>query len=105
MQSMSDERGAAVYEFLSGYQQQLCAVLAELEGADSFVRDPWTREGAANALAGRGLTAILEGGRLIERGGVALSGVTGSKLPPAATARNPQLAGRSFRAMGVSVVV
>ncbi len=46
-----------------------------------------------------------EGGDVFERAGAALSDVRGSKLPPSATARNPQLAGRSFRAMGVSVVM
>ena len=101
---MSDERSAAVYEFLRSFQQELCAALAELDGAP-FLRDAWTREAGAQGLGGRGVTAVLEGGRLIERGGVALSDVSGSTLPPAATARNPQLAGRSFRAMGVSVVI
>jgi coproporphyrinogen III oxidase len=48
---------------------------------------------------------VLEGGTLFERAGVALSDVTGSQLPPSATARNPGLAGRSYRAVGVSVVV
>jgi len=102
---MGDERGAAVYEFLCSFQQELCDALAELDGGGPFELDAWTREGSAQGLGGRGLTAILEGGRVIERGGVALSDVSGTKLPPAATARNPQLAGRSFRAMGVSVVM
>jgi coproporphyrinogen III oxidase len=102
---MSDKRGDTVYEFLLGYQQQLCNVLTEFDQTHSFQRDPWTREGGAEALGGRGITAILEGGQVIERGGIALSDVSGSKLPPAATARNPQLAGRNFRAMGVSVVM
>jgi len=102
---MSDERSAAVYEFLRSFQQELCEAIAELDGGGPFLRDPWTREDGAQGLGGRGLTAILEGGRIIERGGVALSDVSGNKLPPAATARNPQLAGRSFRAMGVSVVM
>jgi coproporphyrinogen III oxidase len=102
---MSDERSAAVHEFLRSFQQQLCEALSELDGAAPFLRDAWTRESGAQDLGGRGITAILEGGRIIERGGVAFSDVTGTRLPPAATARNPQLAGRSFRAMGVSVVV
>lgn len=102
---MSDERSAAVYEFLLGYQQQLCDALAGIDGTRPFERDPWTRDGGEQGLGGRGITAILEEGAIIERGGVALSDVTGSKLPPAATVRNPQLAGRSFRAMGVSVVI
>jgi coproporphyrinogen III oxidase len=51
------------------------------------------------------VTAVQEGGPVMERAGVALSDVRGSQLPPSATARNPQLAGRAFRAMGVSVVM
>jgi coproporphyrinogen III oxidase len=102
---MSDVRGEAVYQFLLGYQRELCDALARFDTEHPFVLDPWTRTGSGEALGGRGITAILEGGQIIERGGVALSDVTGSNLPPAATARNPRLAGRNFRAMGVSVVL
>ena len=63
------------------------------------------RAWAAAGVSGRGITAVLEGGDVFERAGVAISDVERQRLPPAATARNPHLAGRSYRAMGVSVVM
>jgi len=79
--------------------------LAAADGVREFQRDPWSRAAGGEALAGEGVTAVLEEGAVFERGGVALSDVRGSKLPPAASSRNPQLAGRAYRAMGVSVVM
>jgi coproporphyrinogen III oxidase len=91
---------------LQSVQTQLCAALESADSSKAFLRDAWERgPGDTSGLTGRGLTAVLEGGTLLERAGIALSDVSGSNLPPAATARNPQLAGQSFRAMGVSVVV
>ena len=101
----NDSRTAGVGEFLHGLHADLCSAFEAVDGTRQFLQDRWQRDGAAGDLRGRGVTAVLEGGELFERAGVALSDVTGSKLPPAATARNPGLAGRSFRAMGVSVVV
>jgi len=102
---MTTDRAGAVRQYLSTLQDDLCRSFGGLDGTREFVRDAWQRDGDAGSLAGNGVTAVLEGGALFERGGVALSDVQGNKLPPAATARNPQLAGRSFRAMGVSVVM
>jgi coproporphyrinogen III oxidase len=83
-----------------------CAASSRLPTArTSLSGTRWQRAGDSHALAGDGVTAVLEDGALFERGGVALSDVRGTNLPPAATARNPQLAGRPFRAMGVSVVM
>jgi coproporphyrinogen III oxidase len=91
---------------LQNIQARLCAELESADGSATFLRDAWERKpDDASGLSGRGQTAVLEGGTLLERAGVALSDVSGSKLPPAATARNPQLAGQRFRAMGVSVVI
>jgi coproporphyrinogen III oxidase len=99
------DRGSQVLQALRRIQQDLCAALEAADGQSRFLRDEWQRPaGAAVGLEGIGCTAVLEGGTLLERGGVALSDVSGSQLPPAATARNPQLAGRSYRAQGVSVV-
>ena len=100
-----DSRAASVIDFLRGLQADLCGAFEAADGTRRFLQDRWERDGGADDLGGRGVTAVLEGGELFERAGVALSDVTGNKLPPAATARNPGLAGRSFRAMGVSVVV
>lgn len=102
---MSEPRSEAVYEYLLSLQNQLCEAFGSDEFGGQFARDNWQRAGGEGKLKGRGITAVLENGRVFERGGVALSDVSGSRLPPAATARNPQLAGRGYRAMGVSVVM
>ncbi len=102
---MSEERAAAVRSYLGQLQDELCSMFGGLDGRRNFERDAWERAGESGGLAGNGITAVLEGGAVFERAGVALSDVRGNKLPPAATARNPQRAGRSFRAMGVSVVM
>ena len=77
------------------------AIVERVEGLDgkSFARDEWTR-----AEGGGGITRILEGGRLMERAGVGFSHVTGTKLPPSATTQRPEIAGRTWEAMGVSLV-
>ena len=102
---MSEARAAAVRDYLAGLQDELCAAFAGADGSRAFGRDAWQRAGSDDSLAGNGVTAVLEDGAVFERGGVAFSDVRGTKLPPAATARNPHLAGRSYRAMGVSVVM
>jgi coproporphyrinogen III oxidase len=89
---------------LSTLQAQLCAALEHEENGRRFSRDAWERDGQQGILSGHGVTALLEDAEVFERAGVALSIVSGTQLPPAATARNPHLAGRSFRALGVSVV-
>ena len=65
----------------------------------AFVRDEWQR-----AEGGGGLTCMLEGGKLLDRGGVGFSHVSGTKLPPSASAHRPGLAGRPWEAMGASLV-
>jgi coproporphyrinogen III oxidase len=91
---------AAVEAYLRGLQDRLCAELERLDGSAKFIRDPWQRpEG------GGGESRILADGPVFERAGVGFSDVRGPKLPPAATAARPELVGRSFRAMGVSLVV
>ena len=79
------------------------AVIAELHAVDPvalFGADRWERPGG-----GGGLTRASTGGMVLEKAGVNFSDVHGASLPPAATATRPQLAGRAFRAMGVSIVV
>ncbi|HEV7431913.1 MAG TPA: oxygen-dependent coproporphyrinogen oxidase [Steroidobacteraceae bacterium] len=102
---MSEQGCIAVRDYLGTLQDQLCAAFAAAEGGRDFSKDPWARAAGGESLGGDGITAILEGGALFERAGVALSDVRGTQLPPAASARNPQLAGRAYRAMGVSVVM
>ncbi len=101
---MSNDRAAQVLQYLHSLQDTLCSTFGTDMGGD-FLRDPWQRPAGEGKLLGGGVTAVQEGGTVMERAGVALSDVRGSHLPPSATARNPQLAGREFRAMGVSVVM
>jgi coproporphyrinogen III oxidase len=89
----------AVREYLSELQQRIVAALEHLDGS-AFLSDAWQR-----AEGGGGVTRILEDGALFERAGVGFSHVTGSQLPASASAARPQLAGRSFEAMGVSLVL
>ena len=92
--------------YFTGLQQRIVAAAETLEGAEgkTFRADPWQKE-AGQPLGGNGITCIIEGGRVFERGGVAFSHVTGNALPASATAKRPELAGRAFEAMGVSLVL
>ncbi len=88
-----------VHAFLTGLQHTIVARLEALDGL-SFRRDSWTRpEG------GGGTSCVIEEGNLFERGGVNFSRVQGAKLPPSASASRPELGGRAFEAMGVSLVL
>ncbi|GHC16292.1 oxygen-dependent coproporphyrinogen oxidase [Aidingimonas halophila] len=88
-----------VKEYLLSLQERLCQSLGEADGT-AFREDSWTRpEG------GGGRSRILENGALFEKGGVNFSHVHGATLPESASARRPELAGRSFHALGVSWVL
>jgi len=88
-----------VKDYLAGLQDWVVGRLEALDG-NKFRRDAWTRpEG------GGGISCLIEDGNLFERGGVNFSHVTGAALPASATAARPELAGRSFQAMGVSLVL
>ena len=87
-----------VKEYLLGLQDRICASLVAQDGGN-FREDDWERPGG-----GGGLSRVLAGG-VIEKAGVNFSHVMGSELPAAASARRPELAGRGFEAMGVSVIV
>ena len=102
---MTASREEPIRTYLSSLHDNLCRSFGELDSGGTFSLDPWIREGASPDSSGRGVTAVLEGGDVFERAGVAFSDVGGPSLPPAATARNPHLAGRGYRAMGVSVVM
>ena len=87
-------------------QTRLIAAVEEIEGEHGLRlrADPW-RKPAGQSLAGHGMTAIIESGRVFERGGVAFSHVRGPALPASATAKRPELAGLAFEALGVSLVL
>lgn len=92
----------SVREYLLGLQERIVATFERLDGKP-FARDAWDKPRDA-PLGGGGLTRIVEDGQLLERGGVGFSHVTGQRLPPSASAQRPELAGRGFEAMGVSLV-
>jgi coproporphyrinogen III oxidase len=89
----------AVKAFLLGLQDTIVARLAALDGG-TFLHDAWQRP-----QGGGGITRLLENGRVFERAGVGFSHVFGPGLPPSASAARPELAGRSFQALGVSLVL
>ena len=93
-------------EYFIGLQTRLIAAAEAVEGVDgkTFSADSW-QKAAGEPLAGSGRTGIIEGGRVFERGGIAFSQVSGAALPASATAKRPELAGRAFEAMGVSLVM
>ena len=94
---------AAVETYLRDLQVRLCNAFERADGGH-FVQDLWRKPDDA-PLRGDGDTRILEGGALFERAGVGFSLVAGDRLPPSASAARPELAGRGFRAMGVSLVL
>lgn len=95
MDSIEDIR-----DVLAGLQDRICAALERADGGARFVQDDWTRPGG-----GGGRTRILRDGAVFEQAGVGFSDVSGDRLPPSASAARPELAGASWRAVGVSLVL
>lgn len=91
---------SGVKAYLLALQDQICAALEQADGTGRFVEDAWQREGG-----GGGRTRVLREGAIIEQGGVNFSHVFGDAMPASATAHRPELAGRRFEAMGVSLVI
>jgi coproporphyrinogen III oxidase len=89
-----------VKAFLLSLQDHICQQLAAADGRAQFKQDQWVREEG-----GGGQSRVLTGGAVFEQAGVNFSHVSGATLPASATAHRPDLAGRSFQAMGVSLVI
>ncbi|MDO6427615.1 oxygen-dependent coproporphyrinogen oxidase [Thalassotalea sp. 1_MG-2023] len=89
-----------VISFFKQLQDDICIQLEKADGQGKFVEDAWLREEG-----GGGRTRVLTDGAVIEQGGVNFSLVSGNKLPPSATAHRPELAGRTWQACGVSLVI
>ncbi len=90
---------AGVRHYLQGLQQRIVTGLESVDGG-SFATDAWER-----AEGGGGISRVIEDSHVFERAGVLFSHVTGNHLPPTASATRPGMAGRSFEAMGVSLVL
>jgi coproporphyrinogen III oxidase len=89
-----------IESYLLSLQTRICDHFVAIESEKKFHVDEWVRPAG-----GGGRTCVLEEGRVFEKAGVNFSHVTGEKLPPSASASRPELAGRSFSAMGVSLVI
>ena len=94
------QRPELVGDYLRDLQATIVAQLEAVDGAARFGADHWQRPGG-----GGGLSRVLAGGAVFERAGVGFSHVFGQQMPPSATKSRPELAGRSFQAMGVSLVL
>lgn len=95
---------SAVKSFLRQLQDSICHQLEQVDGKVRFVEDVWSREDD-ETLAGGGRSRVLKNGGVFEQGGVNFSHVMGASLPASATAHRPELIGRRFEAMGVSLVI
>ena len=90
----------AVKDYLLTLQNRIVAELEDIDGKGRFRRDSWQRDGG-----GGGESRVLDGGAIFEKAGVNFSHVFGNELPPSATKTRPDLAGKGFEAMGVSLVL
>lgn len=89
-----------VNNYLLNLQDTICTALEMEDGGAHFIEDAWQREEG-----GGGRTRVLSHGAVFEQAGVNFSHVFGTQLPPSATAKRPELANRSFQAVGVSLVI
>jgi coproporphyrinogen III oxidase len=90
---------ASIRDYFTGLQQRIVGELEVIEGSP-FLRDAWERP-----QGGGGISRLIEDGKVFERGGVNFSHVKGDRMPGSATAHRPELEGRRWEAMGVSLVL
>lgn len=90
----------AVKSYLLNLQDTICQTIELADGKRQFAEDSWVREEG-----GGGRSRVMKNGNVVEQGGVNFSHVFGSQMPASATANRPELAGRNFQAMGVSLVI
>ncbi|MDJ0747983.1 MAG: oxygen-dependent coproporphyrinogen oxidase [Woeseiaceae bacterium] len=90
----------AVKDYLTGLQNRICAELESIDGRATFGCDTWARPDG-----GGGDSRVLKQGEVFEQAGVGFSHVFGDRMPPSATKSRPELAGKAFQAVGVSLVL
>ncbi len=90
---------ATIEQYFQNLQQSICEDVEQLENGATFLSDCWQHDN------GGGGTSRVISGEVIEKGGVNYSHVKGENLPATASARHPEIAGKPFEAMGVSVVM
>jgi coproporphyrinogen III oxidase len=93
---------SSLRDFFLGLQDRITTQIASVDG-NAFIEDAWSKA-QDSPLKGDGRSRLLEEGNVFERAGVGFSHVRGNKLPPSATQNRPELAGRGFEAIGVSLV-
>ena len=91
---------SAVRDYLVSLQSEICAKLEGIDAQAKFFADNWQRDEG-----GGGQSRVLTGGNVFEKAGVNFSEVHGQEMPASATAQRPVLAGRAFKALGVSLVI
>ncbi|MCH9746300.1 MAG: oxygen-dependent coproporphyrinogen oxidase [Proteobacteria bacterium] len=90
-----------VQQYLLSLQADICAQLEQVDTQASFIKDEWKKLNGG----GNGLTRVLTKGKVFEQAGVNFSIVHGDNMPASATALRPELSGRRFSALGVSLVI
>jgi len=90
----------SVETYLRSLQNRITAALEQVDGGATFIQDAWERPGG-----GGGESRVLTDGRIFEQAGVSFSHVFGDRMPPSATKHRPELAGKQFQALGVSLVL
>ena len=90
-----------VKKYLTDLQQSICSEIELLDGGSVFEQDYWSRDDQR----GNGVTCIISNGNVFEKGGVNFSIIRGDKMPKSATALRPELEGRQYTALGVSLVL
>jgi len=94
------EQSEQVRNYLLELQDSICTTFEMTDGTARFREDNWSRDEG-----GGGRSRVMEGGAVLEKAGINFSHVFGTQMPPSATAARPELAGRGFQAMGVSLVI
>ena len=90
----------SVDDYFQAMQTKICASLEEIDGKGLFHNDPWDRSDG-----GGGTTCIMREGNIFEQAAVGYSNIKGRQMPPSATIKRPELAGKSFMAIGISLVL
>lgn len=90
-----------VEKYLLNLQNDICEEFGGLDTKSSFDKDVWQREDGR----GSGITRVITNGSLFEKGGVNFSIISGDKMPKSATELRPELAGRNYTALGISLVL
>ena len=90
-----------VKKYLLNLQNDICEEFGELDSKSNFDKDKWKREDRR----GSGITRVISNGDVFEKGGVNYSIISGDKMPISATALRPELEGRNYTALGLSLVL